>query len=98
MLLRVEPVFADDELVARGVHMEALSLDDDGASVSFNVFCYNVQPGVGIDYATGDSWREQDAGASTEPAGTAAQSTTSRRAPTCSTPIRASSTCRVQIR
>lgn len=74
VLLRVEPVFADDELVARGVHMEALSLDDDGASVSFNVFCYNVQPGVGIDYATGDSWREQDAGASTEPAGTAAQS------------------------
>lgn len=55
VLLRVEPVFADDELVARGVHMEALSLDDDGASVSFNVFCYNVQPGVGIDYATGDS-------------------------------------------
>ena len=48
--------------------------DDDGASVSFNVFCYNVQPGVGIDYATGDSWREQDAGATTEPAGTAAQS------------------------
>ena len=74
VLLRVEPVFADDELVARGVHMEALSLDDDGASVSFNVFCYNVQPGVCIDYATGDSWREQDARASTEPAGTAAQS------------------------
>ena len=74
VLLRVEPVFADDELVARGVHMEALSLDDGGASVSFNVFCYNVQPGVGIDYATGDSWREQDAEANAEPAGTAAQS------------------------
>ena len=68
VLLRVEPVFMDDELVARGVHMEARSLDDDGASVSFNVFCYNVQPGVGIDYATGDSWREQndEAGGATE--------------------------------
>lgn len=74
VLLRVEPVFVDDELVARGVHMEAFSLDDGGASVSFNVFCYNVQPGVGIDYATGDSWREQDAGANTEAAGTSAQS------------------------
>lgn len=57
VLYRVEPVFSGEELVARGVHMEALSLDDDGASVSFNVFCYNVQPGVEIDYATGDSRR-----------------------------------------
>ena len=37
--------------------MEARSLDDAGMGVAFNVFCYNVQPGVGIDYATGDSWR-----------------------------------------
>lgn len=36
--------------------MEAESVEDDGAGVKFNVFCYNVQPGVGIDYATGDSW------------------------------------------
>ena len=68
VLLRVEPVFVSDELVARGVHMEALSLDDGGASVSLNVFCYNVQPSVGIDYATGDSWREQndEAGGATD--------------------------------
>ena len=56
--MRVTPLFVGDELVARGVQMEAYSLEDDGASVSFNVYCYNVQPGVAIDYATGDSWVE----------------------------------------
>ena len=58
VLYRVTPVFQGDELVARGVHMEARSIEDDGAGVSFNVYCYNVQPGIGIDYATGDSWKE----------------------------------------
>ena len=57
VLMRVTPVFVDGELVARGVQMEALSLGDGGKSVSFNVYCYNVQPGVSIDYATGKSWR-----------------------------------------
>ncbi len=61
VLYRSEPVFAGDELVARGVHLEALSLGDGGRGVRFNVFCYNVQPGIGIDYATGDSWLERDA-------------------------------------
>ena len=61
VLYRVEPVFVGDELVCRGVHMEAYSLDDAGMGVAFNVFCYNVQPGVGIDYATGESWREESA-------------------------------------
>lgn len=60
VLMRIEPVFVDSELVARGVHMEALSLDDDGTAVRFNVFCYNVQPGVAIDYATGNSWRDSN--------------------------------------
>lgn len=59
VLYRVAPVFGGDDLVARGVHMEAFSVEDGGAGVSFNVFCYNVQPGIGIDYATGESWREQ---------------------------------------
>lgn len=59
VLYRVTPIFVGDELVARGVHMEALSVEDGGAGVSFNVFCYNVQPGIEIDYATGESWREQ---------------------------------------
>lgn len=61
VLYRVTPVFIEDELVCRGVHMEARSVDDDGASFSFDVFCYNVQPGVQIDYLTGDSWRLSDA-------------------------------------
>ncbi len=56
VLYRVTPVFAGDDLVARGVQMEAWSVEDDGAGVCFNVFCRNVQPGVEIDYATGDSW------------------------------------------
>ena len=55
VLMRSTPVFVGDELVARGVHLEALSIDDGGAGVSFNVFCYNVQPGIVIDYATGES-------------------------------------------
>ena len=57
VIFRAEPVFAGDELVCRGVRLEAISYEDGGAGLSYNVFCYNVQPGVGIDYATGDSWR-----------------------------------------
>ncbi|MBM6682331.1 DNA/RNA non-specific endonuclease [Collinsella intestinalis] len=57
VLLRATPVFVGDELVARGVHLEAQSVEDNGTGVSFNVFCYNVQPGIDIDYATGESWR-----------------------------------------
>lgn len=57
VLYRVTPVFIGDELVARGVQMEAMSVEDGGAGVSFNVFCHNVQPGVEIDYATGGSRR-----------------------------------------
>lgn len=53
VLYRVAPVFAGDELLARGVSMEALSVEDGGAGVRFSVYCYNVQPGVTIDYATG---------------------------------------------
>lgn len=59
VLYRATPVFADDELVARGVHLEAMSVEDGGAGVSFSVFCYNVQPGVAINYATGESWRDE---------------------------------------
>ena len=55
---RVTPVFEGSELVARGVQMEALSLEDGGEGVCFNVYAYNVQPGVVIDYATGESWLE----------------------------------------
>ncbi|MBQ6119575.1 MAG: DNA/RNA non-specific endonuclease, partial [Clostridia bacterium] len=62
VLYRVTPVFEGDELVARGVLMEALSMEDGGAGVCFCVFCYNVQPGVAIDYATGASALEKPAG------------------------------------
>ena len=53
VMYRVSPIFVGDELVARGVLMEAWSVEDGGESVCFNVFCYNVQPGVIIDYKTG---------------------------------------------
>ena len=56
VLMRVTPVFEGDELVARGVQMEAQSVEDD--EISFNVFVYNIQPGVEIDYATGESQEE----------------------------------------
>ena len=55
VLYRVTPLFEGDELVARGVQLEAWSVEDDGAGICFNVYCYNVQPGVEIDYATGGS-------------------------------------------
>lgn len=55
VLYRVTPIFKDDELVARGVQMEAYSVEDNGSGVCFNVYVYNVQPGIIIDYATGNS-------------------------------------------
>ena len=59
VLYRVTPVYDGNDLVAKGVQMEAYSVEDDGEGVLFNVFVYNVQPGITIDYATGNS--EQDA-------------------------------------
>ena len=61
VLMAVTPVFEGSELVARGVHMMAESVEDGGEGVAFNVFCYNVQPGVVIDYGTGESMLEEDA-------------------------------------
>lgn len=61
VLYRVTPVFVGGELVARGVQMEARSVEDGGAGVSFNVFCHNVQPGIEIDYETGESRRSHTA-------------------------------------
>lgn len=55
LLLRVTPDFRDGELVARGVQMEAYSLEDEGEAICFNIYLYNVQPEVEIDYATGQS-------------------------------------------
>ena len=55
VLYRVTPVFEGDNLVASGVQMEGWSVEDEGEGVCFNVYVYNVQPGVTIDYATGES-------------------------------------------
>ena len=55
VMYRVTPIFEGDNLLADGVQMEGYSVEDKGKSISFNVFCYNVQPGVNIDYVTGDN-------------------------------------------
>ena len=55
VMYRVTPHFVGQELVARGVIMEALSVEDGGEGVCFSVYVYNCQPGVAIDYATGES-------------------------------------------
>lgn len=60
VLYRVTPVFEGDNLVADGVLMEAESVEDEGDGILFCVFVYNVQPGVAIDYATGDSNLSED--------------------------------------
>lgn len=54
VLYRVTPIYTGDNLIADGVQMEALSVED--SEISFNIFVYNIQPGIGIDYKTGDSW------------------------------------------
>ena len=56
VMYRVTPIYEGDDLVARGVQMEAYSVEDDGESVCFNVFVFNIQPGIVIDYATGNNW------------------------------------------
>lgn len=55
VLYKVTPVFSEDNLLADGVEMQAYSVEDEGQGVSFHVFVYNTQPGVEIDYATGES-------------------------------------------
>lgn len=55
VLYRVTPIFVEEEMVARGVLMEAVSVEDDGEGVEFCVYAYNNQPGIVIDYATGES-------------------------------------------
>ena len=61
VLYRVTPIFKGKELVARGVQIEAMSVEDDGKGVSFNVYCYNAQPGVDINYKNGKSKATKDA-------------------------------------
>ena len=58
VLYRVTPMFSGSNLVANGVLIEAKSVEDNGGGILFNVYCYNVQPGIGINYENGDSWLE----------------------------------------
>ena len=55
VLYRVTPFFKDDDMLASGVEMEAYSVEDNGQGVCFNVYVYNVQPGININYKTGES-------------------------------------------
>ncbi len=65
---RITPIYDGSDLVAKGVQMEAYSVEDDGDGICFNVFCYNVQPGVEIDYTTGKSWSAEGVGVTQKPA------------------------------
>lgn len=62
VLYRVTPIFTGDNLVADGVLMEGYSVEDEGDGICFCVYAYNVQPGITIDYATGDSWLSSEKG------------------------------------
>ena len=72
VLYRVTPVFDGNNLVASGVQMEAMSVEDQGDGILFNVYCYNVQPGISIDYTTGES-QPESASAETEKTSTDVQ-------------------------
>lgn len=65
VLYRVTPIFVGDNLVADGVLMEAYSVEDEGDGICFNIFAFNVQPGIIIDYANGNSRLAEDADAQT---------------------------------
>lgn len=60
VLYRVTPVYEGDNPVANGVLMEGWSVEDQGRGICFYVYVYNCQPGVEIDYATGESWLEEE--------------------------------------
>ena len=62
VMYRVTPVFEGDDLVASGVQMEAESVEDGGAGICFNIYVYNVQPEIIIDYSTGANWADTDSG------------------------------------
>ena len=73
VLYRVTPVFFGDNLVASGVQMEAESVEDNGDGILFNVYCFNAQPGIAIDYATGDSHQDDSIVADASKSTTAAE-------------------------
>ena len=83
-MYRVTPVFEGNNLVASGVLMEAESVEDQGEGVLFCVYVYNVQPGIAIDYATGESWADGSGSAgSTAGQGTAGNGSSQNQYPDC---------------
>lgn len=71
VMYRVTPIFEGDNLVASGVQMEAESVEDEGEGICYNVYVYNVQPDIEIDYATGESQEAEDADGQTDAGKTA---------------------------
>lgn len=63
VLYRVTPIYDGTALVASGVQMEGYSVEDNGEGICFNIYAYNAQPGIAIDYATGESWLDSSVGA-----------------------------------
>ena len=59
VLYRATPMYEGRNLIARGVLIEAASVEDRGEGISFCVYCYNVQPGIEINYSTGESWVDE---------------------------------------
>ena len=86
VMYRVTPIFSGSNLVADGVLMEGLSVEDQGEGVTFCVYAYNVQPGVEIDYATGDNWPAAPSHSEDDTQGTYILNTSSHKfhLPTCS--------------
>jgi len=72
---RITPIYDGNDLVATGVQMEAYSVEDDGEGICFNVFCYNIQPGIEIDYTTGKSWAASGSATTTKKQTVAVQTT-----------------------
>ena len=86
VLYRVTPIFKESNLVASGVQMEAKSVEDNGEGICFHVYVYNVQPGIEIDYATGDSKLVESSVQNTTGSGTYILNTNNKKFhnPTCS--------------
>ncbi len=66
VMYRVTPVFKGENLVASGVQIQALSVEDGGSGISFNIYVYNCQPQINIDYTTGESHLTESAGDSVD--------------------------------
>lgn len=77
VMYRITPIFEGNNLVASGVQMEAYSVEDDGEGICFNVYVYNNQPEITIDYATGESWLSKDYSSSEQQSSQIQQSSSS---------------------